>query len=86
MTILIVILVILVVAFCVKYLIDSKNYKKNLELIKSVTSQEARVFVSKIAQLGVQIKAKQKFWLFLFLSSILQFFYRQFIWLRKLIL
>jgi hypothetical protein len=58
MTILIVILVILVVAFCVKYLIDSKNYKKNLELIKTVTNLDRgtnseRSLVLKLLKSGI---------------------------------
>tara|TARA_B100001175_G_scaffold309372_1_gene310980 strand:- start:6495 stop:7205 length:711 start_codon:yes stop_codon:yes gene_type:complete len=58
MTILIVIVVLLLVAFCIKTLSDLKNYKKNLELIKSVTSLDRgtgseRSLVLKLLKSGI---------------------------------
>tara|TARA_B110000483_G_scaffold207392_1_gene252333 strand:- start:6352 stop:6606 length:255 start_codon:yes stop_codon:yes gene_type:complete len=38
MTVIICIVVLVLVAFCIKNLNESRNYKKNLELIESVTS------------------------------------------------
>ena len=57
MAILAVILVLLLI-FCIKTLNDSKNYKKNLELIKSVTSLDRgtgseRSLVLKLLKSGI---------------------------------